>query len=135
MAARPARTFEYAISLDRAGRPAAEDGEPLELPEEWAPEHLVLAALARCTLTSLRYHATRAGLDAVGSATARGTVTKREDDGRYAFVEIECELDVEIEPAPDDLGELLAKAERDCFVGSSLTAPPRYRWRVNGAER
>jgi uncharacterized OsmC-like protein len=129
-----AKTFEYAISLDRAGRPAAEGGEPLELPEEWAAEHLLLAALARCTLRSLRYHATRAGLDAIGSASARGTITKREDDGRYAFVEIECELDVEIEPAPDDLAELLAKAERDCFVGASLTAPPRYQWRVNGSD-
>ena len=128
------KTFEYAISLDRAGRPAAEGGGPLELPEEWEAEHLVLAGLARCTLTSLRYHALRAGLDAVGSATARGVVTKRDEDERYAFVEIECELDVEIEPAPDDLGELLAKAERDCFVGSSLTARPRYRWRVNGSE-
>lgn len=131
---REAKTFEYAISLDRAGRPAAEGGEPLELPGEWAPEHLVLAGLARCTLASLRYHATRAGLDAVGSAAARGTVTRREDDGVYAFVEIECELEVEIEPEPDDLAELLAKAERDCFVGASLTAKPRYRWRVNGVE-
>ena len=134
MASRQAKTFEYALSVDRAGRPAAEGGEPLELPEEWTAEHLVLAGLARCTLTSLRYHATRAGLDAVGSAEARGVVTKREDDGRYAFVEVECRLDVEIEPAPDDLAELLAKAERDCFVGASLTAPPRYRWRVNGSD-
>ena len=131
---REAKTFEYAISLDRAGRPAAEGGEPLELPEEWTAEHLVLAGLARCSLTSLRYHATRAGLDAVGSASARGRVTRREDDERYAFVEIECELDVEIEPEPGDLAELLAQAERDCFVGASLTTRPRYRWRVNGAE-
>ena len=131
---REAKTFEYAIALDRAGRPAAESGEPLELPVEWKPEHLVLAGLARCTLASLRYHATRAGLDAVGSASARGTVTRREDGGVYAFVEIECELEVEIEPGPDDLAELLAKSERDCFVGASLTAQPRYRWRVNGVE-
>ena len=134
MAARPAKRFEYAITLDRAGRPAAEDGEPLALPDEWEAEHLVLAGLARCTLKSLSYHAVRAGLDAVGSATARGVVTRRDDDDRYAFVEIECELDVEIEPRPDDLPGLLAKAERDCFVGASLTAPPRYRWRVNGSE-
>jgi uncharacterized OsmC-like protein len=132
--ARETKTFEYAISLDRAGRPAAEGGEPLELPEGWAAEHLVLAGLARCTLTSLRYHAIRAGLDAVGSASARGTVTKRDDDGRYAFVEVECELDVEIAPEPDDLGALLAKAERDCFVGASLTVEVRYRWRVNGSD-
>jgi len=28
--------------------------------------------------------------------------------------------------------ELLARAQRDCFVGASLTARPRYEWRVNG---
>ena len=33
----------------------------------------------------------------------------------------------------DALAELLAKAERDCFVGASLTAKPSYRWTVNGA--
>ena len=36
------------------------------------------------------------------------------------------------EPEQDALGELLALAERDCFVGSSLTAKPSYRWVVNG---
>jgi hypothetical protein len=30
--------------------------------------------------------------------------------------------------------ELLARAERDCFVGASLTVKPRYSWTVNGEE-
>ena len=44
------------------------------------------------------------------------------------------ELAVEIvpEPEPAGLADLLALAERDCFVGSSLTAKPSYRWVVNG---
>jgi hypothetical protein len=65
-------------------------------------------------------------------AAARGTVTRREEDGRFAFVEITCEADVAFDPKPDDstVAELLAKAERDCFVGSSLTATPSYEWRV-----
>ena len=33
---------------------------------------------------------------------------------------------------PAELAALLAKAERDCFVGASLKPSPRYRWRVNG---
>jgi hypothetical protein len=50
------------------------------------------------------------------------------------LVETEVELAVEIapEPEPDGLHDLLALAERDCFVGSSLTAKPSYRWIVNG---
>jgi len=131
--AQRAKHFEYDVRLDRAGRVAAAEGAPLELPEEWTPEHLVLAGLVRCSITSLRYHAARAGGDAVADGSAWGLVTKRDDDGRYAFVEIECRIDVEVEPAPDDVPELLAKAERDCFVGASLTVKPRYRWIVNGA--
>ena len=63
-------------------------------------------------------------------------MTKREPDDRYALVETEVELAVELvpEPEPDALAELLALAERDCFVGSSLTAEPSYRWNVNGRE-
>jgi organic hydroperoxide reductase OsmC/OhrA len=129
-----AKRFEYAIRLDRSGRYAAEEEPPVELGDEWTPEHLVLAGLARCSLTSLRHHVGRAGGDAVGEGSASGVATKREEDGRYAFVEVECRLDVEIEPAPEDVRELIAKAERDCFVGASLTVKPRYRWTVNGDE-
>ena len=129
-----ARRFEYAASLDREGRLRAGDGPTLEPGEEWSAEHLVLAGLMRCTLTSLAFHAERRSISVRGGAVAEAVVTKREEDGRYAVVEVECGLDVELEPLPEGeaLEELLALAERDCFVGASLTAPPRYEWRVNG---
>ncbi|MDP8910747.1 MAG: OsmC family protein [Actinomycetota bacterium] len=130
-----AKEFRYAIELDRSGRPTADGQDPLELTDAWTPEHLLLAALARCTLASLRFHADRMGVEARASASASGRVTKREEDGRYAFVEIESHLDVELEPPPaeEELESLIVKAERDCFIGASLTAAPRYRWTVNGA--
>jgi organic hydroperoxide reductase OsmC/OhrA len=131
-----AKTFSYGVSLDPDGDARSDDGGPvLEHDEAWSPEHLVLTGLARCTLTSLRYHAERLDVTVGGSADATGTVTQRETDGRYAFVRIKVDLDVTLEPAPPNVRELLSKAERDCFVGSSLTAKPRYRWRVNGSER
>ncbi len=120
-----ARVLEFAASVDRDGRVEAL-GESLRPPETWAPEHLLLAGLVRCTLTSLRYHARRAGIEVTASGEASGTVTRRDEDGRFAFVEIECRLDVELSPASDHLAELLAKAERDCFVGASLAAKPHY---------
>jgi len=131
MAIKP-RELRYAVDLDAAGELLDENGVRLDAPPEWTPEHLLLAALVRCSLTSLRYHAQRVGL-AVGetSGSARGMVTKRESDERYAFVEVEVDLAVTLEPEPDDLAELLAKAERDCFVGASLTVKPSYRWSVN----
>jgi organic hydroperoxide reductase OsmC/OhrA len=121
-----AKRFEYSVT-EEAGTPAR--AEP-----DWTPEHLVLAGLARCTLASLEFHAERMSVRVTGEAAADGVVTKREEDDRYAFVEIACALDVELAPAPvgDRLTELLGLAERDCFVGASLTAKPSYKWRVNG---
>jgi uncharacterized OsmC-like protein len=131
-----AKVLNFAASIDAGGRLAAEDCRSLELPGEWTAEHLLLAALLRCSLTSLRYHAKRAGMDATGGGEAKGTITQRESDGRYAFVEIDAELDVMLVPAPEPeaVGELLMKAERDCFIGASLAVKAVYRWRVNGAD-
>ncbi len=124
------RVFEFAASCDGAGRITAMD-ESTSVPGTWAPEHLVLGALVDCSLTSLRYHAKRAGVeDVTASGEASGTVTRRDSDGRFAFVDIECRLTVKLTPPPDDVPGLLAKAERDCFVGASLSAKPRYRWEV-----
>ena len=130
-----AKSFSYAVSVARDGTASSEQGGSTIPPDDaWTPEHLVLAGLARCTLTSLRYHADRDGIEVTGGADAKGEVTARDTDGRYAFVRIKVTLDVTLEPTPSHVRELVAKAERDCFVGASLTAKPRYRWTVNGEE-
>jgi organic hydroperoxide reductase OsmC/OhrA len=131
----PARSFDYAVSLDETWDARSDRGGGVLAGADeasWTPEHIVLAGLARCTLTSLRYHCVRAGITLTSSATVRGTVTRREADGRFAFVEITFEADVAFAAKPDDpvVGDLLAKAERDCFVGASLTPRPSYAWRV-----
>ena len=128
-----AKTFSYAVSLDGDWAASSDrGGSPIPDEEGWTPEHLVLAALARCTLTSLRYHARRDGVTVGGRAEASGEVTQRDKDGRYAFVHVKVELDVTLDPTPAAAQELVSKAERDCFVGNSLTSKPRYRWTVNG---
>jgi hypothetical protein len=72
----------------------------------------------------------------VATSEAIGRVTRREEDERYAFVELTLDLDVELEPAQpqDEPRKLIAQTERDCFVGASLRPSPTYRWRVNGRE-
>jgi len=132
-----AKVLDYSVTLDRRYRVAADGGDPQQLPRDFAPEHLTLAGLARCTLASLAYHADRAGMKvSSSSAAASGRVTKRATDGRYAFVELACSLEVELAPAPDEETQraVLAKAERDCFVGASFVTPVRYAWRVNGSD-
>jgi uncharacterized OsmC-like protein len=133
--ATPAKTLSYAVSVDRDWTATSDrGGTPLADEEAWTPEHLLLAGLARCTLTSLRYHARRIGAELGGSAAANGEVAQRDTDGRHAFVRVRVDLDVSLDPAPQNVRELISKAERDCFVGASLTAKPRYRWTVNGEE-
>ena len=130
-----ARELRYAVDLTADGELRDENGVVLDVPTEWSPEHLLLAALVRCSLKSLGFHAGRKGVEVrSASGSSRTLVTQRETDDRYALVETEAELAVEIvpEPEPDALSQLLALAERDCFVGSSLTAKPSYRWVVNG---
>ena len=130
-----AKEFRYAIGLDRTGRVTADGQSPLELDAAWTPEHLVLAGLVRCTLQSLRFHAAPQEIDFVADGSAAAVITRRPEDGRYGFIEIEVKLDLELDPVPpgEELAALLAKAERDCFVGASLKPSPRYRWTVNGA--
>jgi organic hydroperoxide reductase OsmC/OhrA len=129
-----ARRFEYAATLGADGRLLANDGDPLVPGEAWSPEHLVLAGLMRCTLKSLAFHAERSRISMRGEASSSAVVARRQSDGRFAFAEVECGLDVQLDPLPgvEQLTELLALAERDCFVGASLTESPRYEWRVNG---
>lgn len=120
------KRLEFSVG-ERSGTPAHAD-------PDWTAEHLLLSALARCSLSSLEYYARRANVEVSGTAEADGVVTRRDADGRYAFVEARVGLDVELRPplAGEELGELLDSAEYGCFVGASLTARPTYEWRVNG---
>ena len=130
-----ARVFTYGVTIDRDWVARSDEGgSQLRREPAWSPEHLLLVALARCLLTSLEHHARRGDTSLSGSAVARGRVTRRESDGRYAFVKIDAELDVTLDPAPQDVRELLARAERDCFVSASLNLTPSYAWTVNGEE-
>jgi organic hydroperoxide reductase OsmC/OhrA len=136
VAAEP-RVLEFDVSVDddRSSRSAL-GGTAIAREDAWWPEHLVLAALVRCTLASMDYSARKAGLDVVGSGRAHGTVTKRAADGLYAFVDIRSELEIELSPMPvrEIVADLVEKAERGCFVSNSLTTAPRHHWTVNGEE-
>jgi organic hydroperoxide reductase OsmC/OhrA len=129
------KSFDYEVTIDETWDAWSDRGGGVLAGADeasWTPEHLVLAGLARCSLTSLRYHCVRAGLTLTARSTAHGTVTRREEDGRFAFVLVTVEGDVAFEPKPDEdaIAELLEKAERDCFIGASLTVAPAYTWRV-----
>ena len=67
------KEFRYAVDLSEGDVVRTEDGTALGGGPVWTPEHLLLAGLLRCSLTSLRYHAERAEIKverATGSARA-----------------------------------------------------------------
>lgn len=130
-----AKHFDYWISLDEGGGLAAE-GQPVTLDGDVSAEHLLLAGLARCSISSLEHFAGLKEIEVHASALASGTVTRREEDDRYGFVNITVKLDVtaEPEPPPEELAALLQSAEWGCFIGASVKPAPRYSWRVNGRD-
>jgi organic hydroperoxide reductase OsmC/OhrA len=126
--------FDVAVAPEGAASTSA-SSEVIPALEGWAPDHLLLVALCRCTLGSLAFHMGRAGLGYEASAVATGAVT-RDEDGVYRFVETEIRLDVRVQGGlPDDEARSLARrAERGCFVGNSLRLRPTYRWTFDGKE-
>ena len=130
-----AKHFDYWISLDERGGLTV-DGEPVAMGGDVSAEHLLLTALARCSISSLEHFARQKNVEASASAYASGTVTRREEQERYGFVSIECKLDIRLagELDDDELRNLLESAEWGCFVGASLRPAPRYKWRVNGRD-
>jgi organic hydroperoxide reductase OsmC/OhrA len=132
-----AKVLEYAGGIETDGRLTAEEGAaPIVPGDGWTPEHLVLCAIARCSLSSLRHYAERGKIALSGAGRARGRVTARDEDRLYAFVEVSVHMDVTLDPAPspEALAKLLRRAQDGCFVGQSLRAKPTYTWIVNGQE-
>jgi organic hydroperoxide reductase OsmC/OhrA len=125
------KVLEYAVEVDHAGRMTIPGGGQFVPPEGWSADHLLLAALVRCSIDSFSYHARRAGHEVTASGSASGTVTAAGDDGRYRFVEIDARIDVQMTPRTNEPDDLIAKAERDCFIGASLSLEPRYQWHVS----
>ena len=125
-----------AIDLSADGVLHAEDGTPLEPPSGVDAGALLLAALARCSLESLRHHASRAALAIVSAqGRRRGLVTRREEDGRYAVVEARARARASswrrrrpgtISRRSSPRRSATASSARRC--GST----PSYRWTVNG---
>jgi organic hydroperoxide reductase OsmC/OhrA len=126
-----AKVFEYAAEVDRAGRMTIPGGAQIESPEGWSADHLLLAALIRCSIDSLVYHAHRAGHEVAAQGQAQGTITKPTPEERYAFVSIDVRIEAQLTPRTNEVDDLVEKAERDCFVGASLNVKPSYDWQLS----
>jgi organic hydroperoxide reductase OsmC/OhrA len=129
MSSKP-RVLEYDVEVDRAGRMTIPGGAQIEAAEGWSPDHLLVAALVRCSIESLTYHARRGGHRVSATGSGHAAVTRRDTDGRFALRDVDVRIDAELTPRASEPEELTAKAERDCFVGASLTVTPSYTWHL-----
>ena len=97
------------------------------------PEHLFLGSLASCTMISFLAHAEHKGLDVLEySSEIGGTVMRRVEDGRYAFVHVHQRPRVVVAAGQAaKANELIGKAERDCFISASTTAEVQNDWEIS----
>lgn len=124
-------------SIARAGgRAEIVVAPPVDFPSgddaEWSPEHLFLASLQSCTMLSFVAHCAHHGLEIVSyESKAEGTLERREEDRRYAFVGVKVVVLATMAGGHAAAArELTGKAERDCFISASTTAEVHTDWRV-----
>ncbi len=93
MAEPRARVFEYRVTTDDDWTAHSDrGGSGIARERAWTPEHLLLASLTRCTLTSLQYHARRAEVTFTSSADAHATVTSCRTGGTQSLLEHRVEM-------------------------------------------
>ena len=142
----PSRTFEYAVSLTRDGgrlatvragdRPPIATAPPADFDEgdddRWSPEHLFLAAVQSCTMLSFLAQAEHYDVEVLAyECEIEGTIMRRAEDGRYAFVHVRQVPRVTVAAGRRAAArEIVGKAERDCFVSASTTADMVVDWDI-----
>jgi len=101
-------------------------------PRRWSPEHLFLAAVQSCTMLSFLSQAEHHDLEVLGyECEIEGTITRRAEDGRYAFVQVRQVPRVTVAGGKGAAARsLTGKAERDCFVSASTTAETIVDWDI-----
>ena len=131
------KSFGYIVSVDEDGTSRAEERSLAGLDLTWSPEHLLLESLLRCSIQSLRFHADRTNVAVDVSGVAEATVKRPAGEPRMRIVDVTCRFDVALgsQCPSEEVEQLLADAEHDCFVGATLKPATSYEWRVDGELR
>jgi organic hydroperoxide reductase OsmC/OhrA len=89
----------------------------------WAPEHLFVASVASCIMTTFLAvaEASRFGFKSY-SSSATGTLERVGKGYKFTKVEVTVNLVVEDESTVSRAEKLLEKAEQNCFISASVEA-------------
>lgn len=89
----------------------------------WAPEHLFVASVASCIMTTFLAIAETSRLSFKSYASsARGTLERVGKGYRFTKIEVTVNLVVEDESIVSRAEKLLEKAEQNCFISASIEA-------------
>ncbi len=115
------------ISADEDGLPALHVASPPEFggPEAvWSPEHLFVAAVSSCLMTTFRTIADLSKLDVVSYSDDPVGHLIRDENGLYRIESVTLRPQVSItDPEKTDRAlRLIEKAERACLVSRSVSA-------------
>ena len=104
------RTINFAAPPEFGGEPGL-----------WTPEHLLLAAVSTCFVSTLRAvaEASRLDFDAV-EVPIEGTIEKLEGGFKFNRITLRPILTIHREEDRERAGRMLEKAERICLVSRSL---------------
>lgn len=89
----------------------------------WAPEHLFVASVASCVMTTFLAvaEASRVSFKSY-SSSATGTLERVDKGYKFTGVEVSVDLVVEDESTVSRAEKLLEKAEQNCFISASVEA-------------
>jgi len=106
------RTINFAAPPEFGGEPGL-----------WTPEHLLLAAVSTCFVSTFRAVAENSRLEFSNLELAvEGTIEKQEGGFRFTKIVLRPVVTIAHEQEREKAGRLLEKAERVCLVSRSLTA-------------
>jgi organic hydroperoxide reductase OsmC/OhrA len=134
-------TGEYRVELIgtdlKSGGLTSPDGLPLLLVSSppqfggpggtWSPEHLFVAAIASCLMTTFRSIAESSGVEVIDYSDSASGSLVRGEDRLYRVSEITLRPRVVISDSTksDHVRRLLDKAERVCLIGRSVNSTVR----------
>jgi peroxiredoxin-like protein len=89
----------------------------------WAPEHLFVASVASCVMTTFLAIAEASRLSFKSyTSSATGTLERVEKVYKFTKVEVTVNLVIEDESMVSRAQKLLEKAEQNCFISASVEA-------------
>ena len=94
---------------------------PKGVPNTWSPEHLYVASLNTCLMTTFLAIAENSKLDFISfSCESKGKLEKV--DGRFMLSEVELmpEIKVKNERDKERAGRIIIKAEEHCLISNSV---------------